>query len=612
MDLEKIIEKERGEFGKDIKKMMFKRTKETLEKIKVDRKGRFPKRSSHPKKTAIKIEKDEKMYVIPLGGLDEVGKNMTLVQYRDEIIIIDSGVSFPNEGLLGIDLVIPDFSYIESNKDKVKGVFITHGHEDHIGSVPYLYQKIDKDIPVYGGRLTLALVKSKFESGEVSKVPPKMKEIKGRDKVRIGKYFEVEFISVTHSIADAYAVVVTTPAGRVMYTGDFKIDLTPVDGDGVDFLRLAQVGEEGVDLLLSDSTNSEVEGFTPSEKTVGEALKAEFSKAKGRIIIAAFASHVHRLQQIVNIADEYGRKIAIDGRSLVKVFDIASALGYLKIPNDIMISLTDIDKLKDNKVVILCTGTQGEPMAALSRIAKNIHKHTKVKEGDTVIISATPIPGNERAVSNNINNLLKYEAEVVFRKIAGIHVSGHASKEEQRLMLNLIKPKNFMPVHGEFKMLKAHKETAIETGISKNNIILASNGSKVEVTNSTARIKGKVTAGVTLIDGLGIGDIGHIVLKDRQLLSQDGVAIIVFVLNRETRRLISGPDIVTRGFVYSKDSDEILKEAIEHIKLKLEELLNGNIKEWNVLKNSVKDIAGKYFYNRIKRTPVILPIIMEI
>ena len=564
------------------------------------------------KRPILKTEKEEKMYVIPLGGLDEIGKNMTLVQYRDEIIIIDSGVTFPDDGLLGIDLVIPDFSYIESNKDKVKGLFITHGHEDHIGSVPYLYQKIDKNVPLHGGKLTLALIKAKFESGEVSKVLPKMKEVKGRDKIKVGKYFEVEFVSVTHSIADAYAVVVTTPAGKVMYTGDFKIDLTPVDGDGVDFLRLAQIGEEGVDLLLSDSTNSEIDGFTPSERSVGEAFKVEFTKAKGRIIIAAFASHVHRLQQIVNIAHEHGRKIAIDGRSLIKVFDIASTLGYLKLPENIMINLSDVDKMRDNKVVILCTGTQGEPMAALSRIAKNMHKHTKVKEGDTVIISATPIPGNERAVSNNINSLLKYEAEVVFKKIAGIHVSGHASKEEQKLMLNLIKPKHFMPVHGEFKMLKAHKETAIETGIPKGNIVIATNGSKVEVTKSSAKIKGKVNAGATLVDGLGVGDIGHIVLKDRQQLSQDGVVIVVFALDKETGKVLSGPDIVTRGFVYSRDSDDILNEANEQIKLKLKEFENSAIKDWTVIKNSVKDVAGKFFYNRIKRTPVILPIIMDV
>lgn len=559
-----------------------------------------------------KIQKEEKMYVIPLGGLEEVGKNMTVVQYRDEIIIIDSGVTFPDENLLGIDLVIPDFTFLENNKDKVKGLFITHGHEDHIGSIPYLYQKIDKTVPMYGGKLTLALAKSKFENPGFSKELPKMKEVKGRSKVKVGKYFTVEFIKVTHSITDAYALVITTPAGVVFHTGDFKIDLTPVDGEGVDFARLSQIGEQGVDLMLSDSTNSEVEGFTPSERSVGEAFKQEFSKAKGRIIVAAFASHVHRLQQIINTAEEYGRRIAIDGRSLVKVFEIASNLGYLRIPEGMMVSLAEVDSLRDNKVVILCTGTQGEPMAALSRIAKNMHKHIKIKEGDTVIISATPIPGNEKAVSNNINNLLKYDAEVVFKKIAGIHVSGHGSKDEQKLMLNLIKPKYFMPVHGEHKMLKAHKDTAIETGVPKNNIIIAQNGSKVEVTKSSVKIKGKVNAGATLVDGLGVGDIGNIVLKDRQQLSQDGVVVIVFTLDKETGKIIVGPDIVTRGFVYSKESDDIIKEAIETIKQKLDSMDGNAIKDWAMLKNNTRDIASKYFYNKTKRNPVILPIIMEV
>ena len=502
-------------------------------------------------------------------------------------------------------------TFLENNKDKIKGLFVTHGHEDHIGSIPYLYQKIDKSVPMFGGKLTLALAKSKFENGFTKDIP-KMKEVKGRTKIKVGKYFTVEFIKITHSITDAYSLLVTTPAGTVFHTGDFKIDLTPVDGEGVDFARLSQIGEQGVDLMLSDSTNSEVEGFTPSERSVGEAFKVEFSKAKGRIIVAAFASHVHRLQQIVNVAQEYGRKIAIDGRSLVKVFEIAGSLGYLKVPNDMMVPLSEVDTLKDNKVVILCTGTQGEPMAALSRIAKNMHKHIKIKEGDTVIISATPIPGNERAVSNNINNLLKYDAEVVFKKIAGIHVSGHGSKEEQKLMLNLIKPKYFMPVHGEHKMLKAHQDTAMETGIPKNNIIIAQNGSKIEVTKSGAKIKGKVNAGCTLVDGLGVGDIGNIVLKDRQQLSQDGVVVIVFTLDKETGKIVAGPDIVTRGFVYSKESDDIIKEAIENIKEKIDDTSNYYSKDWGLLKNTTRDIAAKFFYNKTKRNPMILPIIMEV
>ena len=598
---------------KDIKEKL-KAIKAGIKELKGDKEGNKSEakaeRTTEAKET--KSIKEEKMYVIPLGGLEEVGKNMTVIQYRDEIIIIDSGVTFPDDNLLGIDLVIPDFSFIENNKDKVKGLFITHGHEDHIGSIPYLYQKIDKNIPMFGGKLTLALAKSKFDNPGFSKELPKMKEVKGRSRVKVGKYFTVEFIKVTHSITDAYSLVITSPAGVVFHTGDFKIDLTPVDSEGVDFARLSQIGEQGVDLMLSDSTNSEVEGFTPSERSVGEAFKQEFSKAKGRIIVAAFASHVHRLQQIINTAEEYGRRIAIDGRSLVKVFEIASNLGYLRIPEGMMVALSEVDVLRDNKVVILCTGTQGEPMAALSRIAKNMHKHIKIKEGDTVIISATPIPGNEKAVSNNINNLLKYDAEVVFKKIAGIHVSGHGSKDEQKLMLNLIKPRYFMPVHGEHKMLKAHKDTAIETGVPKNNVIIAQNGSKVEVTKSVVKIKGKVNAGSTLVDGLGVGDIGNIVLKDRQQLSQDGVVVIVFTISKETGKIIAGPDIVTRGFVYSKESDDIIKEAIEAIKAKLSNIEGHSTKDWNTFKNTTRDIASKYFYNKTKRNPVVLPIIMEI
>lgn len=560
----------------------------------------------------VKAKKEEKMYVIPLGGLDEVGKNMTLVQYRDEIIILDAGLTFPDDELLGIDLVIPDFSYIESNKNKIKGLFITHGHEDHIGGIPYLYNKIDKSVPMYGGKLTLALAKSKFDNPGFSKILPKMKEVKGRSKIKVGKYFTVEFIKVTHSIADAYALAVTTPAGVIVHTGDFKIDLTPVDGVGVDFSRLAQLGDQGVDLLLSDSTNSEVEGFTPSEKSVGEAFKLEFEKAKGRIIAASFASHIHRLQQIIDVSHQFGRKIAIDGRSMVRVFEIASSLGYLKIPDGLMVSLHDVGKLKEDKIVILCTGTQGEPLAALSRIAKNMHKHIKLRKGDTVIISATPIPGNERAVYNNINNLLKHEAEVVFRKIAGIHVSGHASKDEQKLMLNLIKPSHFMPVHGEYKMLKAHKETAIETGVSEDNILIAVNGSKIEVTKSYAKITGKVSAGAVLVDGLGVGDIGNIVLRDRQQLGQDGVVIVVLTISKETGMILAGPDIVTRGFVYSRESEKMINEAAVCIKEKLKSYEEKKITEWAAIKTVTKDVASKYFYDKIQRNPVILPIIMEV
>lgn len=408
--------------------------------------------------------KEEKMYVIPLGGIEEVGKNMTAFQYKDEIIVVDAGLTFPEDEHLGIDVIIPDFSYLESNKHKIKGLLLTHGHEDHIGAIPYFYQKLgSENIPMYGGRLTLALARAKFEKKDAKL--PKEKVISGRTILKVSKYFTVEFISVTHSIADCYAICIKTPAATILHSGDFKVDLTPVDGEGFDFGRLAQLGEEGVDLLLSDSTNAQIPGFTPSERTVGESLKDEFSKAEGRIILAAFASHVHRLQQIVNIATKHGRKIAIDGRSMVKIFEICSNLGYLKIPKDIMIDIDKVETYPADRVLILCTGTQGEPLAALSRIANGTHKYISLREGDTVVISATPIPGNEKAATKNINQLMKRDANVVFEKGIGIHVSGHGCQEEQKLMINLVKPKFFLPVHGEYAMIKKHKELAIAVGV---------------------------------------------------------------------------------------------------------------------------------------------------
>jgi len=559
-----------------------------------------------------KAKKEEKVYVIPLGGIEEVGKNMTLIQYRDEIIIIDAGLTFPDDDLLGIDLVIPDYSYLESNVDKIKGVLITHGHEDHIGGLSYLMNTLKKDMTIYGAKLSLALAQNKLDGNIPNTIKAHMREVVGREKIKIGKYFEVEFIRVTHSIADAYSIAVKTPAGTILHTGDFKVDLTPVDGIGMDFQRLAALGEEGVDLLLSDSTNAEIPGFTPSERSVGDALKVEFDKADGRIIIAAFASHIHRLQQIVDIAHNAGRKIAIDGRSMIRVFEIATELGYLKVAPNTMVSLKDVENLEDKKVVILCTGTQGEPMAALSRIAKKMHKHIKIKEGDTVLISATPIPGNEKAVTNNINKLLKHEAEVVFQKITGIHVSGHGSKDEQKLFINLVKPKFFMPVHGEFKMLKAHKQSAMECGIPEENIVITSNGAKVELTKSSCKISGKVPSGETLVDGLGVGDVGNIVLRDRQHLAQDGIVIVVMTIDKSNGKIIAGPDIITRGFVYSRESENLLNEAVSKIKIELSKYEGKGTTEWAILKGSIKDTASKYLYEKTKRNPIILPIIMEV
>ena len=555
-------------------------------------------------------KKEEKVYVIPLGGIEEIGKNMTAFQYKDEIIIVDAGLTFPEDEHLGIDVIIPDFSYLESNRDKVKALLLTHGHEDHIGAIPYLYQKLgSEDIPMYGGRLTLELAKAKFEKRDAKL--PKEKIIKGRSILKISKYFTVEFISVTHSIADCYAICIKTPAGTILHTGDFKVDLTPVDGEGFDFGRLAQLGEEGVDLLLSDSTNAQIPGFTPSERTVGESLKDEFSKAQGRIILAAFASHVHRLQQIIYIAEKYGRKIAIDGRSMVKIFEICSNLGYLKIPKGIMVEIDKVETLPASQVLILCTGTQGEPLAALSRIANGSHKYISLREGDTVVISATPIPGNEKAAYKNINQLMKRHANVVFEKVVGIHVSGHGCQEEQKLMLNLIKPKFFMPVHGEYVMLKKHKELAEAVGIPSENIILAENGMKLELTKSNFKSVGKVPSGVTLIDGFGIGDIGNAVLKDRQNLADDGI-VIISISQYKTGKFSKQIELVTRGFVYNKDAESLLTETKELIRLELENMETQDVKEIGKIKQRLKLKVGEFLNKKTDREPIILPIIMEV
>ena len=555
-------------------------------------------------------KKEEKVYIIPLGGIEEVGKNMTAFQYKDEIIIVDAGLTFPEDEHLGIDVIIPDFSYLESNRDKVKALLLTHGHEDHIGAIPYLYQKLgSEDIPMYGGRLTLELAKAKFERKDTKL--PKEKIIKGRSILKISKYFTVEFISVTHSIADCYAICIKTPAATILHTGDFKVDLTPVDGEGFDFGRLAQLGEEGVDLLLSDSTNAQIPGFTPSERTVGESLTDEFSKAQGRIILAAFASHVHRLQQIIYIAEKNGRKIAIDGRSMVKIFEICSNLGYLKIPREIMVDIDKVETLPADKVLILCTGTQGEPLAALSRIANGTHKYISLREGDTVVISATPIPGNEKAAYKNINQLMKRHANVVFERGVGIHVSGHGCQEEQKLMLNLIKPNFFMPVHGEFVMLKKHKELAEAVGIPSQNIILAENGMKLELTKSNFKAVGKVPSGVTLIDGFGIGDIGNAVLKDRQNLADDGI-VIISISQYKTGKFNKQIELVTRGFVYNKDAESLLSETKELIRLELENMETQDVKEIGKIKQRLKLKVGEFLNKKTDREPIILPIIMEV
>ncbi|NWO18988.1 ribonuclease J [Leptotrichia sp. oral taxon 223] len=625
-----MSEKEKAEFGNQTFKRNFSK-KEDINKIKSGMK-RFRRKSTNRRhldeKNEIRYiprvndrnrhidrkvdgkEKEEKMYVIPLGGIEEVGKNMTAFQYKDEIIVVDAGLTFPEDEHLGIDVIIPDFSYLESNRHKIKGLLLTHGHEDHIGAIPYFYQKLGtENIPMYGGRLTLALAKAKFEKKDAKL--PKEKVISGRTILKVSKYFTVEFISVTHSIADCYAICIKTPAATILHSGDFKVDLTPVDGEGFDFGRLAQLGEEGVDLLLSDSTNAQIPGFTPSERTVGESLKDEFSKADGRIILAAFASHVHRLQQIVNIATKHGRKIAIDGRSMVKIFEICSNLGYLKIPKDIMIDIDKVETYPADKVLILCTGTQGEPLAALSRIANGTHKYISLREGDTVVISATPIPGNEKAATKNINQLMKRDASVVFEKGIGIHVSGHGCQEEQKLMINLVKPKFFLPVHGEYAMIKKHKELAMAVGVPEKNVILSENGAKLELSKSQFRNVGKVPSGATFIDGFGIGDIGNAVLKDRQNLADDGI-VIISISQYRNGKFNKQVELVTRGFVYNKDAEKLLSETKELVRLELSSMENEGIKEIGKIKQRIRAKVGEFLNKETDREPIILPIIMEV
>ena len=623
-----MSEKEKNDIGNQILKRNFSK-KEDINKIKSSMK-RFRRKNTNRRHLDEKNEiryiprvndrnrhvdrevdgKEEKMYVIPLGGLEEVGKNMTAFQYKDEIIVVDAGLTFPEDVHLGIDVIIPDFSYLESNKHKIKGLLLTHGHEDHIGAIPYFYQKLgSENIPMYGGRLTLALAKAKFEKKDAKL--PKEKVISGRTILKVSKYFTVEFISVTHSIADCYAICIKTPAATILHSGDFKVDLTPVDGEGFDFGRLAQLGEEGVDLLLSDSTNAQIPGFTPSERTVGESLKDEFARANGRIILAAFASHVHRLQQIVNIAQKHGRKIAIDGRSMVKIFEICSNLGYLKIPKGIMLDIDKVETYPADKILILCTGTQGEPLAALSRIANGSHKYISLREGDTVVISATPIPGNEKAATKNINQLMKRDANVVFEKGIGIHVSGHGCQEEQKLMINLVKPKFFLPVHGEYAMIKKHKELAIAVGVPEKNILLSENGAKLELTKSNFRSVGKVPSGAVFIDGFGIGDIGNAVLKDRQNLADDGI-VIISISQYRNGKFNKQVELVTRGFVYNKDAESLLSETKEIVKAELNSMENEGIKEIGKIKQKLRAKVGEFLNKETDREPIILPIIMEV
>ena len=545
--------------------------------------------------------------IIPLGGLNEIGKNMTVIQYEDDIFIIDSGLAFPEEELLGIDVVIPDITYLKKNISKIRGIVITHGHEDHIGALPYVLKEIN--VPVYGTRLTLGLVENKLKEHRLNDV--KLVTIVPGQVIKLG-IFEVEPIRVCHSIADAVAYAITTPYGKIVHTGDFKIDFTPIDGQKMDLSRFARLGDEGVLALLADSTNVVREGYTMSESTVGETFENIFKHADARIIVASFASNIHRLQQIINAAYLNGRRVAFSGRSMVNVSNVALELGYLKLPDDIIVDVKDIGRYPENEIVVITTGSQGEPMSALARMANSEHRSMEIVPGDLVILSSSPIPGNEKSVGKIINQLTKKGAKMIYESLADVHVSGHAKQEELKLMHALVKPKYFLPVHGEYVHLDRHKRLALEMGMNPNNIFILSNGGVLEFTSKTAKIGKSVPAGRVFIDGLGVGDVGNIVLRDRKHLSEDGLIIIVVALSSATGELVNGPDLISRGFVYVRESETLMDGARKVVDVELNKCLNKNIKDWASLKSSVRDALSQYIYQNTKRSPMILPIFMEV
>jgi ribonuclease J len=545
--------------------------------------------------------------IIPLGGLGEVGKNMTVVRYDNQMLLIDAGLAFPEDEMLGIDVVIPDYSYILEHKEMLQGILVTHGHEDHIGALPYLLK--DLDVPIFATRLTLGLIQSKLKESNLNNI--KATVVQARDVIKLG-VFKVEFIRVSHSIPDAVALAIQTPLGTIVHTGDFKLDHTPVSGDILDIHKFAEIGDKGVLCLMSDSTNVERPGFTMSERTVGQMFEETFRNAKDRIIIASFASNVHRIQQAITAAYNTNRKVAAIGRSMVNVVSIAAELGYLDIPEGTLVDIDEIVNLPGNQACILTTGSQGEPMSALTRMAMNDHRRVEIQPGDTVIISASPIPGNEKSIGKTIDHLFKQGANVIYESVQGIHVSGHASQEELKLMLNMVRPQYFIPVHGEYRMLIKHAQLAEQLGMSREDIFVAENGSVIEFTRHGASIAGKVSAGKVLIDGLGVGDVGNIVLRDRKQLSQDGILIVVMTISRSTGAIVAGPDVVTRGFVYVRESETMLDEAKEKVRQTMTRLRENRVTEWAVLKGQVREALSKHFYEKTRRRPMILPIIQEV
>lgn len=552
-------------------------------------------------------KKKNKLKVIPLGGLEEIGKNMTVLEYGENIIVIDCGLAFPEDEMLGIDLVIPDVTYLEKNKEKIHGILVTHGHEDHIGALPYVLRKVN--VPVYGTELTLGLIENKLSEHEMTDSVD-LRKVKAGQTIQLGP-FKIEFIHSTHSIADSVALAIDTPVGMVFHTGDFKIDQTPIEGKPIDLARIAELGKKGVLLLLSDSTNVERPGYTMSERTVGETFDTIFGSAKGRIIVATFASNIHRIQQIINSAVRYNRKVALVGRSMLNVMRTAIKLGYLSYPGDTVIDIDKIGRYNPEQVVIITTGSQGEPMSALARIAASNHKKVEIMEGDLVIISATPIPGNEKLVYRVIDDLFKQGAYVIYDSLDDIHVSGHAKQEELKLMHRLINPKFFMPVHGEYRMLKKHASLAVSLGMDEKNIFLMENGKVLELTSKSAAINGSVPAGSVLVDGLGVGDVGDVVLRDRKILSEDGLMIIVIAMDPKGN-LAANLEVVSRGFVYVKESEELIEEVKSIATDALLRSVSKKGSNWSAIKSAIKDELSTFLYRKTMRRPMIIPIIIEV
>ena len=554
------------------------------------------------------MEETQKLKVIPLGGLGEIGKNMTAIEYDDELIVIDCGIAFPDEDMYGVDLIIPDISYLIENESKLKGIFITHGHEDHIGAIPFILKQVN--IPIYGTRLTIGLIENKLkEHGLLATTS--LNIIKPRESAKFN-HLEVEFIRNTHSIADSCSLAIHTPVGIIFHTGDFKVDLTPIDNEPMDFERISELAKEGILLLMSDSTNVERKGYTMSERAISETFTKLFEHATGRIIVATFASNIHRMQQIIDASKRYNRKVAFSGRSMENISKVATELGYLHIDDDQLVNIHNINSVADDELTLIVTGSQGEPMGALARIAFSNHRHIKLKPNDLFIISASPIPGNDKLIGRVINELYRKGCNVIYKDLEAIHVSGHACQEELKLILRLTHPKFFMPVHGEYRHLVHHKNLAEKVGIPKDNIVVLSTGQVLELTPHSAEVNGRVRTGAIFVDGIGVGDVGNVVLRDRRMLAEGGMLIVVATIDKESKTLVSEPYIVTRGFVYVKESEDLMNEVKQITQTEIEMLLENETNEILVMKNRIKKALERYLYEKTKRRPSIFPIIMEV